>query len=205
MKGKQQAQVQHTSKKKEESLSFSIEVRDKKGRVLRRISAPSRSYVEQWNQAVNIKASAATKSVRDTDGVERASIENSAQIFGANAVIGETRIGIRVGKGATAVVIDNYALETPCDEGTDTDEFNHQAVTFTEPLVVGSTCSFTVKRIMVNNSGATISGIREIGCYFWLRVTGSYFFLGFRDILPSAVYVPNGGSITVIYTIAVTV
>ncbi|GAI77408.1 unnamed protein product, partial [marine sediment metagenome] len=45
---KKQKQVQPTSKKVEESLSYAVEVRDKEGRVIQRISAPSRSYVQQW-------------------------------------------------------------------------------------------------------------------------------------------------------------
>ncbi|GAI90274.1 unnamed protein product, partial [marine sediment metagenome] len=62
-------------------------------------------------------------------------------------------------------------------------------------------CSFTLSRLMVNNSGVSIS-VTEIGCY----VLGfNYVYLGFRDVLPGAVAVPDGGSITVIYTIAVTV
>ncbi|GAH64041.1 unnamed protein product, partial [marine sediment metagenome] len=113
--------------------------------------------------------------------------------------------GIRVGKGSTAVAIDDYALETPLGEGTGVDEFNHQAVTFTGPAVVGPTCSFTVKRILLNNSGVTISGIREIGQYMSMPIPTGAYGLSFRDVLPGAVSVPDGGSITVIYTIAVTV
>ncbi|MBA7678521.1 hypothetical protein ES703_86797 [subsurface metagenome] len=198
---KKQKRVQPT-KKKEESLSYSVEVRDKEGRVIQRISAPSRSYVEQWNQILNVQASQISKTVKDTGGTDR-SVQAYSFNLNVGYAIGEIKIGIRVGKGTTAVAITDYALETPLVEGTGTDEFNHQAQTFTEPAVVGSTCSFTVKRIMVNNSGATISGIREIGCYIWMWP--AYYALGFRDVLPSAVYVPHGGSITVTYTIKVTV
>ena len=197
---KTQKQVKHT-KKVEESLSYTVEVRDKEGRLLQRISAPSRSYVEQWNQLMNVQASQATKTFTNTLGNE-VGIQMHANAFGANAGIGVSTIGIFIGKGTTAVAITDYALENLCGEGTGLDEFNYQAVTFTEPSVVGSTCSFTIKRIMINNSGSTITGIKEIGCY-----TSAYVWnmCGFRDVLPSAVYVPHGGSITVIYTIKVTV
>jgi len=195
---KTQKQVKHT-KKIEESLSYTVEVRDKEGRIIQRTSAPSRSYVEQWNQLLNVQASQAGKTVKDTSGADR-SVSKSSGLFLCNAGIGVVIYGLRVGKGTTAVAIDDYALESPLGEGTGTDEFNHQAVTFTEPAVVGSTCSFTVKRIMINNSGATISGIKEIGNY-----QSGYLCLGFRDVLPSAVSVDHGGSISVTYTIAVTV
>jgi len=189
------------SSKAEESLSYSVEVRDKQGRVLQRLSAPSRSYVQQWNQFLNVHTSGAGKTIKDTGGTNRSIAPNSGN-FRCNAGISQTANGLRVGKGTTAVAITDYALETPLGEGTGTDEFEHQAVTLTTPAVAGPTCSFTLKRIMINNSGATISGIKEIGCY--VRMVASYH-LGFRDVLPSAVSVPDGGSITVIYTIAVTV
>ncbi|MBA7477267.1 hypothetical protein ES707_12672 [subsurface metagenome] len=197
---KTQKEIKHT-KKNAESLSYTVEVRDKEGRVIQRISAPSRSYVEQWNQILNVQASGASKTIKDTGGTER-DISYHSVALACNAGISGTGKGIQVGKGTTAVAITDYALETPLSEGTGTDEFNHQAVTFTEPSIVASTCSFTIKRIMVNNSGATISGIKEIGCY--VQTTAAYH-QGFRDVLGSAVDVPDGGAITVEYTLAVTV
>jgi len=197
---KKQKRVQ--PKKIEESLSYSVEVRDKEGRVLQRISAPSRSFVQQWNQIMNVQAAQANKTITDTGGTPR-SIPKFDGNFLTNAAPGITTYGIRVGKGTTGVAIDDFALETPLEEGTGLDEFNHQPVTRTVPAVIGSTCSFNVKRILLNNSGATITGIREIGCY--VRMAGGYFGLGFRDVLLGTVTVPDGGSITVTYTIAATV
>lgn len=201
---KKQKQVQPTSKKIEESLSYAVEVTDKEGRVLQQISAPSRSYVQQWNQLVNIQAltaSAPGETVKDIYGADYDLTRNPAAL-GADGGIGVVTKGIRVGKGTTAVAITDYALESPCEEGTGTDEFEHQAVAFTEPSVDGSTCSFQIVRTMINNSGVTITGIKEIGCYI---MNSSHRFLGFRDVLPSAVSVPTGGSITITYTIKVTV
>ncbi len=191
---------------KEESLSYTIEVRDKEGRVIQRISAPSRSYVEQWNQLWNCLAAQAVRVVKDTEGTLR-DAEPEAVCLMVDAPIGNVDYGTRVGKGTTAVAITDYALESPCGEGIGVDQFNHQAVTFTEPSVAGGTCSYTVKRILLNNSGATISGIKEIGCYCFFKGNGSgnCYALLFRDVLPSEVYVPHGGSITVTYTIKVTV
>ncbi|GAJ01607.1 unnamed protein product [marine sediment metagenome] len=184
-----------------ESLSYTVEVRDKEGRVIQRISAPSRSYVEQWNQLLNVHASQANKTIRDTQGNEY-SITTHAYNLCCNAAIGVITYGIRIGKGTTAVAIDDYALESPVGEGVGLDEFNHQAMVFTEPSVAGSTCSFKLRRTMINNSGATITGIRELGCY--VRLAATYYGLGFRDVLGSGCDVPDGGAITVEYTLGVT-
>ncbi len=199
---KKPKRVQHTDKKVNESLSYTVEVRDKEGRILERISAPSHSYVQQWNQILNVQASQETKTVKDTDGNNQTPVAGGSSL-GAKAAIGYILCGLRVGKGTTAVAIDDYAIETPLDEGTGTDEFEHQLQEFTSPAVADSTCSFALIRTLINNSGATISGIREIGCY--VRMHASYYALGFRDVLPAAVNVPDGGSITVTYTVSVTV
>jgi hypothetical protein len=139
--------------------------------------------------------------VKRTDGVG-VSIPPEAYALNANSAVGITAYGIRVGKGSTPVAIDDYALETPCEEGTGTDEFEHQTFNYTVPTTLGGTRSFTVKRIMVNNSGAPID-VQEIGIY--VRMRSSYNAMGVRDVLPGAVTVPDGGSITVIYTFAATV
>ena len=198
---KQQNRVQPASKKIEESLSYSVEVKNREGRVLQRVSAPSRSYVQAWNQVLNGLAAHAIRFIIDTGGILR-SVTYTYFALDVAAPIGNATLGFRVGKGTTPVAITDYALETPCEEGTGVDEFNHQVVTFTTPTVVGPSCSFTVSRVMINNSGATITGIREIGAYVIMH---QYRGLGFRDILPSPVSVPDGGAITVTYTIKVTV
>jgi len=196
MKNKQKAQPAN------ESLSYSVVVRDKKGRVLQRISAPSRSYVQQWNQLINIQAKQTNSTLRLTDGTTFSIAKGPTNLV-IEAAIGVTDYGFRVGKGFTPVAIDDFALETPLEEGVGVDEFNHQLCTLTGfPAVVGTTSSFGWRRIFVNNSGATISGIREIGAY--MRMAGK-FGLAWRDVLLGAVTVPDGGSITVTYTIAATV
>ncbi|GAI60096.1 unnamed protein product, partial [marine sediment metagenome] len=119
---KKQKQVQ--PKKVEESLSYTVEVRDKEGKVIQRISAPSRSYVKAWNQILNIHAAQATKQVIRTDGTPY-NLPKGNKSLNINAGVGSL-FGIVVGKGTTAVSIDDYALESICVEGTGTDEFNYQ-------------------------------------------------------------------------------
>ena len=185
-----------------EFLRYTIVVKDKDGKVLKRLSAPSKSYVKAWSQLFNIGARNAAQTIKDTGGVDR-SVGVSNNNWAANAGAGVTNYGIRVGKGSTAVAITDYALETPLAHGVGADQLQHQAQTFTAPAIVASTCSFTTTRVMVNNSGATIVGVREVGCY--VRMDSSYYGLGFRDVLGGGVDVPDGGSITVKYTIGVTV
>ncbi|GAI54501.1 unnamed protein product, partial [marine sediment metagenome] len=93
---KKQKRVQPTDKKAEESLTYTVEVRDKEGRVIQRISAPSRSYVEQWNQLLNVHTAQAAKTIRNTQGNEE-SVSPHLYNFRVDADIGEIRWGVRVG------------------------------------------------------------------------------------------------------------
>jgi len=190
--------------KLEEGLSYEVVVRDKHGKVLERIAAPSRSYVRAWNQCLYVLNRHTGYTITDTGGTGRY-ISYSSSVLRANAGAGEIGYGIRIGKGTTPVTINDYALETPCGEGTGVDQFMHQAMSRSSLGVVGPDCSFWHRRVMVNNSGSTISGIQEIGCYVMMKYSPRYYALGYRDVLSGPVSIPDGGSITVTYTLKVTV
>jgi len=190
--------------KLKEGLSYEVVVQDKHGKVLERIAVPSRSYVKAWNQSLYVLNRHSGYTITDTGGTGRY-ISFSSSVLRANAGAGEIGYGIRIGKGTTPVTINDYALEIACGEGTGVDQFLHQAMAASSPAVAGSDCSFWHRRVMVNNSGSTISGIREIGCYVMMKYSPRYYALGYRDVLPGSVSIPDGGSITVTYTLKVTV
>lgn len=190
--------------KLKEELSYEVVIRDKRGKILEQIAAPSRSYVKAWNQCLYVLNRHTSCTITDTGGTGR-SISYSSSVLRANAGVGDIGYGIRVGKGTTPIMINDYTLETPCGEGTGVDQFLHQAMAASSPAVAGSDCSFWARRVMVNNSGSTISGIREIGCYVMMKYSPRYYALGYRDVLPGSVFIPDGGSITVTYTLKVTV
>lgn len=185
----------------QESLFYEVVVTDRHGKVLQRISAPSKSYCKAWNQMVYALNRHSGTYIKDITGTNRW-ISYASTCLRAYSLAGEL-YGILVGKGSTPVTIDDYRLESPCGQGTGTDQFEHQATYHTNPAVVGSDCSFTIRRTLINNSGATISGIREIGCYIVLDWSPRYYGLGYRDVLPAPADIPDGGAITVTYTIKV--
>jgi len=189
-------------KQHEEGLAFTIEVKDKNGKIIFTKTAPSKSYCKSWNQAYN-KACGGSPSVTDYLGVT-AAVGLFAAWGDAGAPIGTITSGIRAGLGSNAVTISDTALQTYCMEGTGANQFNHQAVTFTAPAVVGSTISFTVKRIMINNSAAGIA-VTEIGLQGLVYQSGTpHYCLFCRDVF-GAITIPIGGSMSVTYTLSVTV
>lgn len=181
-------------------LTYVVEITDREGQVLRRIEAPSRSFVEQWNQVINVQAKETALTIKDTGGTDRSVTPATPNLL-IKAGAAVITYGIRVGKGSTAVTISDHQLETPLVEGVGVDQLTHLAMLSTAPAINGSDCSFTIKRYMINNSGATITGINEIGAYMRM---GSWYGLAFRDVLGAPVSVPDGGAITVVYTVKVT-
>ena len=187
-----------------EILRYRVTVTDKEGKVIKRVAGKSKSYVKAWNQIINALAKVGSNSIVDINGVSRSSGLVTSYHLRANAGAGVTNKGLRVGKGSTAVTINDYALENAIAHGSGANQLNHLAQEYTEPAQVGSSCSFTTRRIFINISGAVITGIQELGLYFIFH-TSQYSAMGFRDVLGSGVDVPDGGAITVEYTIGVTV
>lgn len=189
-------------------LYYTIEVKDRQGKLLSRERRRSRSFVEQYNRFINFFAEATDKVIVDTGGTSRTLDRdtNAASKMRINAAANSSDAGIVVGTGTTAVAIANRALATQILEGISTGQLTHGAVTIGSPSVSAPDCSFTATRIFTNGSGATIT-VKEIGIYVWDVDTGSIVrhFCIIRDVLAATQDVPDGGAITVVYTIKVTV
>lgn len=182
---------------------YTVEIRDKKGKLLSREKHKSRSFVQQWNELISTHIRNASLSIKDTGGTDR-TITRHANTFLAEAGGGTASYGISVGRGSTPVAISDYALETPCGEGTGANQLDYQAMLSTAPSVSGSDCSFTLTRSAINSSGSTIT-VTEVGLQVAADDGTTRYFLVIRDVLGSSRDIPDGGWITVVYTIKVTV
>lgn len=182
-------------------LYYTVESRDKKGKLLRRFTRRSRSFLKQWNQLVYVHWSQTSNyKIKDILGVENDTDSNS-RTMDCLSGIGYDNVGLVCGTGDTAVTISDYQLETQIAEGTGAGQLEHQAPSFTAPAVVGSECSFTYRRVFINSSGATIT-VKEIGIYCMAYDgTTPYQVMDVRDVLTSSIDVPDGGSLTVTYTV----
>ena len=182
-------------------LWYSVVVRDRQGKVVSRERRRSRSFLKQWNQLVYAHVACNVITITDTDGVGQSSMYN-ANNFAMNAAAGITTYGIRVGIGNTPVAIDDYALETPIEEGTGAGEMNHLITTVFTSVVAAPSCSFVVSRSITNNSAAEIT-VREAVIH--MRMGISDYCCGTRDVFVTPQAIPVGGTITVSWTIKVTV
>ncbi|MFC1965772.1 hypothetical protein ACFLWI_02340 [Chloroflexota bacterium] len=189
-------------------LWLAVKVTDNNGKVIsRQRRRRSHSYVQGWNWVVcaqflsQSNPSPPLGTVRNTAG-GYVNLRTSGSPFRCNAGAGVTNIGIRVGTDNTPVAITDYALKVPIGEGTGSGQMEHQAQTFTWIGVAGNVCSFQTERVIVNNSGAQIN-VREAAIYmmaYRYPTTGTEICAS-RDLISQDV--PNGGSITVTYTVRV--
>ena len=179
---------------------YTLEVRDRRGKLLRRIRRRSRSYVIAFLDCLNAACSQSNRSVTDIGGTSRT--VGAAARFALNGAADDDTRGPVVGTGTTAVAITDSKLVTQIAQGTGAGQMDHVLTDVGAPSTSGSTRRFTVQRVFVNNSGASIT-IQECGIY-GLEVATLYNFCVVRDIVSGGLAVPNGGSATLTYTIGVT-
>jgi len=162
----------------------------------------SKSFVRQflellWIQTYQIPK-VAPYNMRDTANVLQDVCE-SAYTFDASAAIADITHGIIVGTGTTAPTIDDYAIETLIDHGTDPGELQYGAVAFGAPASDATTSQFTITRDFANASGGAIT-VNEIALYAkGYKYGTSYYFMVIRDVIAGGIAVPDGQTLTVNY------
>lgn len=184
-------------------LWYSVAVRDRQGRVVSREQRKSRSMLGNWYRILYAHIAVTSTSLIRTDGIDRGVIN-----FGDNwkfvAAANEDYIGVVIGTGVAPVAIDDYKLESQIMHGTGPGQMRHLASTPGWPSVAGSNCDFLTSRTLLNNSGGSIT-VRESGIYCRVKGTTYYGYACIvRDILATPQDVPDGGSITIDYTLRIT-
>ncbi len=188
-------------------LWLAVKVTDRNGKVIsRQRQRKSHSFVQGWNWAVCAQflgqsaPSPALGSVKNTAG-SNVNLRTCGSPFRCNAGAGVTSTGIRVGTDNTLVAITDYALKAPIAQGTGPGQIEHQAQTFTWIGIAGNICSFQTERVLVNNSGAQIT-VHETGIYMTVFYpTAGTEICACRDLINQDI--PDGGSVTVTYTIRI--
>jgi len=186
---------------KKEGLWYAIVTRDRHGEIVSRERRKSYSFLQQWNQLTYARiAGSWVGTVHATNGASH-TLTSDVVDFKMNAAAGVTIIGIRVGTGNTAVDIEDYSLETPIVQGVGADQMDHLVCTVDVSVVAAPSCSFALHRTIANSSGGVIT-VREAAIY--MQGGGTYYFCGVRDVLTVPQAVPDGGAITIDWTIGVT-
>jgi hypothetical protein len=185
------------------NVTYSLELSDKNGKVsYQSPQYKSHSYViamADWlfsmignttlvGGDLNIGSTVATMTAGDTMSI--------------TSVIGAVTRGIIIGTGQTAPAVTDYKIQTiiPNSATQVTGDMYYQATTIAVPQTSSGTRSFTITRVINNNSGASIT-VYELAVY-GIDTTNSYCLI--HDAISGGFAVPNGKNLTVVYTISVT-
>lgn len=181
-------------------VEYEVVVTDKDGKVIQRIKGPSKSYLRAYTLLMLMVMKNGSQTIRDTAGNNRTCDGADHYALGTEAGAGNVDRGTRFGTGDTAVDIEDYALEAPIAHGTGDGQLSYGGCVALSPTVNATSSGFPLSRTGTNSSGGTIV-VREIGVYTMARwSTTIYYFCMVRDVLSSPATIPNGATITVIYT-----
>ncbi|RLG84148.1 MAG: hypothetical protein DRO39_07805 [Thermoprotei archaeon] len=190
-------------------VHIEIEVRDKEGRLIEKRKEESHSWVANFITA--LRALMASYDLDDTPnalvtlGGDSWSYPNVTTqyhtILFACAGEGEDLYGILVGAGDTPVTLDDHTLATLIRHGDEAGKLHYNATTVEDLVRTDGGIQFKIVRTFSNNSGGDIT-VKEVGLAIRCNnVAGTAYILLARDVLASAVTVPNGSTLTVRYII----
>jgi len=188
-----------------DQLWYSVVVRDRHGKVIARERRRSRSFLKQWNQLMFVQMTnaplAGADQIYDMNGVLKSIGEDDSNFRMESH---NSYTGIMCGTGDTPVAIDDYQLEALIANGSGAGQLQNVAMAIIGDVALdGSSAKFVVSRSPLNWSGGDIT-VKEIGIYCAMYVPPSaYYMCAVRDVLETPLLVPDGGGITVDYTLAV--
>jgi len=177
-------------------------VKDKKGRVTKRLKRKAHSFVANFIKCLAVMLAGGKEAITDTGGTERYPFAHQNNLK-ANAGSGNASFSIQVGTGTNAVSINDTALQTLIAHGTGTGQLQYSAVTFGATACDASKCECTITRDFANGSGGDIT-VNELGLVLYMYDGSGRYFLVARDVVSGGITVPNGQTLTVNYKIRAT-
>lgn len=181
---------------------YQVTVSDTSGRVVQNYKRKSDSYVAAMNDFLGWTfLTGSMTGVIDTSNTSRSvAATRPTQVVNT----GTTNVyGLVVGTGTNAVAISDYQLQTIIANGTGAGQLSYFAMSAVVPNTSGGTRSFTLTRAFKNNSAGSIT-VNELGLIMW-ETTDSWYFLIVRDVIGGGQVVTVGQTLTITYTIAITV
>ena len=193
-------------------LWYKVTVRDRDGKILSQEEKPSHSFLRIWNElvwtqlhGVNFPGSIG---VIDINGAYwPLGIGTSGYNFRMNAGAENPSMGIVIGTDDTPVAVTDYRMGALIAQGFGAGQMDYMAQVIQASAVADPNCDFFMSRQMANNRGGLIT-VKESGLYMMMERSLSPFWTaygcGVRDVFGTPQDVPDGGGITVEYTLRVT-
>jgi len=184
-------------------LFVEVEVKDKEGKVIQRHKQEAKSFLYGFMLILNELFSGDTSPNAQNPANNCASCSMGSAgnpIFSVVAPSGNDNYGILIGSGNTPNNVNTCALQSLISNST----MSYGQTAFAGGVNTNSTNNtvyFQIQRQFTNNSGNSVT-IAEVGLA--IQGGGCYPLIA-RDVLSSSVTVPNGGTLTVTYTIQLTI
>jgi len=188
---------------------YRVVVRDAQGRIKYIEEAPSKSFILNflyvWWLCFNLNTSDSV-SVTSSSGTQT-TMTTTQPLGWFNWVngAGKPYTGIQVGSGTSAPSASSPYLESLITSGTGSGQLSYGSDSVTSPSISSNPGTIQISKTFTNNSGGTVT-VGEIGLAPQIRNDSSSLYqaaLMVHDVLSSAVSVPNGGTITITYTLQV--
>jgi hypothetical protein len=184
---------------------------DRKGNILSGEEQPARSFLSLWNKIVwchMVQPPVLSCPTTDIDGnYWPAGQGDTGHNFNMKGLANNSRLGIVIGTGDTPVTISDYALAALINQGFGPGQMDYLVTNIYTPVVSDPNCDFFMSRQFANNSGGLIT-VKESGIYMLVeRGIGPLTENNcccIRDVFLTPQDVPDGGGITVEYTLRVT-
>lgn len=195
--------VKYMSKKGKVSVELHLEVRDKYGRLIKKRKVKSKSLVANFMKLINIRMHNKTETLKDTGGTEHSVAPGDVTLCEVEAPEGNDTFGILIGMDMTSPTANDYKLWNQILHGTGANQMTHRATSCSGVTVADPDSYVEISRLFINESGADID-VNECGFAYHLTVGGvDIFVLVCRDVVSPTVTVPDGGTLTVKYTVKV--
>ena len=193
-----------------------VVARDDKGRVIYNKRFASKSFVANWIQWLySAFTNSTVHNMITTSGASAGGGSpclNSGPIGVNNGVTimagtGNPNYGIVVGSGTSTPTINDFELGIQIQNGTGANQLQYGNMTALSVIISSANNQMILEfqRTFVNGSGASVT-VTEVGLIFNLAFlsgsssnTSNAYCLILHDLLPSAVIIPNGGSLSVTY------
>jgi len=177
-------------------------VKDKKGKVLKRLERKAHSFVGNFIRCLAVQFVSGKEAITDVGGNAVNPYANQYSLK-AGAGSGNDDFGIQAGTGTNAVSINDTALQTKIAHGTGSGQLQYGAVTFGATACDASKCECTITRDFANGSGGDIT-VNELGLVLQMYDGGNKNILVARDVVSGGIAVANGQTLTVNYKIRAT-
>jgi hypothetical protein len=200
-------------------LWYEVILKDRDGKVVKRFKRKSDSWLRGFIAILRAymmqrySASVTTVNITDETGNARTMPDTvspspiSVVYLCTNGDSGDVSQGIAVGTSDTANSLTTYTLGSKISHGTGSGQLIYSPMTFediTNPS--NGILQFRMTRVFTNNSGADIT-VKEMGLLAKIiDSTGNpRSFLFARDVLSTAITIPDGYSLTLRYIVKITV